>query len=659
MKKDSSQERKPRRQSILRKLVVMFIVAIAVSCIGSFAVSLTTNYIEIRNKSYENSDEASRALDDIIKRRGGVAGYLEIDSSNNMTLAETMRYLCLGYDLQYMYLFTLDEENSDYHYIMTVASDERDNEIVRKERGLGTIVHVDDLHQSVIDANHGKKDSTIISMDNKYGRVIGWVYPLEAEYEGRRVLLGADCSAWTLERRTLSDTVNYSVSTFVVLVLLSGVMLVVTHKKVVEPVGRISESMRSFTDNYGKHEEKIEIRDNSEIGEIAQSFNIMSDDIHRLIEDNAALNEVQTQAKVQLDVARRIQCGVVPERLELNEDSYSISAFVNAAKSVGGDFYDSFLLDDSHVCIVIGDVSGKGITAALFMIMVKTMLREKMRSGTDPAQVLNAVNDEICASNPEALFATVFAAVLDLQSGELTFANAGHNPPVLFREKPSFLSTETGIALGVFEDAGIVTETVVLGDGDGLLLYTDGVTEAVDKDDNFYGDERLLKACEGCTDSAGTVEAVRSSVYDYYDGRAHFDDLTMISVFFRKPAQIDILPQLSEMSRIIDLIKTNAKDAPGFKKTVLACEEIFTNICSYSGAKRVRFSCKMDDDKLRVIFTDDGSPFNPLTPQEEKDFDELDEGGMGLSLVRQIAEKIKYDRKDGENILEMEFSPYA
>ena len=96
MKKDSSQERKPRRQSILRKLVVMFIVAIAVSCIGSFAVSLTTNYIEIRNKSYENSDEASRALDDIIKRRGGVAGYLEIDSSNNMTLAETMRYLCLG-----------------------------------------------------------------------------------------------------------------------------------------------------------------------------------------------------------------------------------------------------------------------------------------------------------------------------------------------------------------------------------------------------------------------------------------------------------------------------------------------------------------------------------------------------------------------------------
>lgn len=646
-----------KKGSVFRSIAAVFAAAIAVSCLISAFVGSVSGAAEIRNNAHEHSAEAAQIISDVINGRGGIETVFESNTTNAVPIRKTLEFLARGYDLEYLYLFTLDEENDEYHYIIAVSCDDEQNAFLSENRSLGTVVPVDDIPKCVVEASHGSEDADIIHDNNEFGNVIGWAYPLDMEYEGRRVLIGAEYLVSVINEDILERVLILVVPMTVVLIGAGAVMLFLTHRKIIVPVAEISEHMRKFTENYGGKKEKIDITDNNEIGEIASSFNKMSDDIHTLIADNTALNEVKLQAQIQLDIARRIQSGIVPENLSVIKPDHSVCAFARAARSVGGDFYDSFMIDDTHICIVIGDVSGKGITAALFMTMTKTIIREMLKLGITPDEALNRANDEMCQSNPEGLFATVFAAVLDLETGVLQYANAGHNPPLLLKEKPEFMKTEIGIALGVFEDAGIVCEFASLNGGEGILLYTDGVTEAVDKSESFYGTERLLKACENCRTADETVAKVSSSVLDFYGGSPQFDDLTMIALFRSGSAgkKLELLPQPDEFDRIKEAVTEIIGNTPLCKKIILACDEVFANIYSYSGAKKALVSLD-NGECFSVTFEDDGIPFDPLAPREEKDFDDLDTGGMGIGIVKQTASSLTYKRENGMNILTLSFN---
>lgn len=256
--------------------------------------------------------------------------------------------------------------------------------------------------------------------------------------------------------------------------------------------------------------------------------------LNRYIKDFAVR---ETEARALAEVAGQIESGIVPEQTELFEPDFAAAAVAHPARELGGDFYDCFLAgeDGRYVCAVVGDVSGKGVTAALFMTMVKTMLRERLKMKQSPAAVLNGVNDEVCAVNPQGMFATVFAAVLDRQTGELAYANAGHTKPLLLGEEVTFLHPDAGVAIGLFEDAGIVEERLLLQSGDGILVYTDGIVEAVDTADAFFGEERLLslvseRCNRGEVQPKELVEAVRDEVRAFSAGREPFDDLTMLAL---------------------------------------------------------------------------------------------------------------------------------
>lgn len=655
MTKKPAEEIGKKRGSILGSLTKMFAAFIAVSVVISLVISNYASFREIREESHEHSQKAAQSLESIISDRK----QLGIDNESMLPIRYTLMYLCRGYNMKYLYLFTIDEEKSEYHYLITVSQDADETERMMEMRGHDAVVPTDVFPQPVLDANDGDNGTHIVTYDNEFGQVIGWVYPMDVEYDGRRVLIGAEYLREDLYASIRSHTLMLIIPISVILITESIILLFITHRRIIVPVAKISSFMRSFSDDYGKDEQKLEVTQDNEIGEIAASFNKMSDDIHRLIADNTTLSEIKLQSEIQLEVARRIQCGIVPENIKYDGESFSLCGFARAARSVGGDFYDSFLLDDSRVCIVIGDVSGKGITAALFMTMTKTALREIMKSGISPAEALNRANDEICASNPEGLFATLFAAVLDMKTGVLTFANAGHNPPVILGGEPELVKCETGIALGVFEDAGIVNETLTIESGGGLLLYTDGVTEAVNSDNVFFGNDRLLDACKGCLTAESAVEAVKTSVLDFYDGRAQFDDLTMISLFFTsKPGaltKLELLPEITQTQRVLGAVKECVGDSPRLKKICLACDEAFANICAYSGAKTVTLEYG-GSEQFTAVFTDDGEPFDPLAPRAEKDFEDLDEGGMGISLIKQIAQKAEYSRENGRNILKLTFA---
>ncbi len=374
------------------------------------------------------------------------------------------------------------------------------------------------------------------------------------------------------------------------------ILLHLMQRRIVVPIDAISNSMNSFAKDSRIRPEPLNITSGDEIGQIAASYEKMTEDISDYVNNIEALTREKLENNVQLEIARRIQNGLVPEKTQYDAVCFAISLVTRPARTVGGDFYDGFLRDDGKLCIVMGDVSGKGISAAMFMAMIKTAIRERLTVDPSPAEALNRINDEMCAQNPENLFATVFAAFLDPENGEFVYANAGHTYPVLLKDEPELFIPESGIALGLFEDAGLRDHTMTFRPGQGILLYT-GVTLHT------------------------------------------------------------IAPELSSFETVKKDVFAVAGDNEKTRRALLACDEALTNIIDHSGATQLKYSCDMQNGRLRVFFLDNGCPFDPTKAEiEEKEFDLLENGGMGLGIIRQSAESADYERMNGLNMLTLHFT---
>jgi len=227
-----------------------------------------------------------------------------------------------------------------------------------------------------------------------------------------------------------------------------------------------------------------------------------------------------------------------PERTE-----FEIYANIIPAKEVGGDFYDFFFIEDEHLTygsnnklfFVIGDVSGKGVPAALFMALSKTLLKAKASSDITPSQILTTVNRELCIDNDSCMFVTIFCGVLDTDTGEIEYSNGGHNPPYIVSKSRGvrLLNGQTGTALGVFDQAIYVTNKTKLERDEGLYLYTDGVTEAMDINNNLYSEQRLEKFLsdqDGCCETELLVERSRTEVIKFTSGAVQSDDITIMAI---------------------------------------------------------------------------------------------------------------------------------
>lgn len=240
--------------------------------------------------------------------------------------------------------------------------------------------------------------------------------------------------------------------------------------------------------------------------------------------------------ETELNLATEIQASMLPcifpafpEHSEL--DLFAINF---PAKEVGGDFYDYFIIDPTHVAVVMADVSGKGVGAALFMTISKIVLKNQLMSTLDPALALTNTNKQLCENNDAELFVTCWAGIYDTVTGIMTFANAGHNPPVIVRknESPCYLVTKAGFVLAGLDGSKYTNCTVNLKEGDELFLYTDGVTEANDIKKNLYGEERLLKFVERerNNSSMDQVNNMISDLYQYMNGAEQFDDITIMAM---------------------------------------------------------------------------------------------------------------------------------
>jgi serine phosphatase RsbU (regulator of sigma subunit) len=235
----------------------------------------------------------------------------------------------------------------------------------------------------------------------------------------------------------------------------------------------------------------------------------------------------------ELDIARQIQCSMLPETLPQSA-GYSFGAHMEAARYLGGDFYDLFALDEHHVAVAVGDVSDKGVPAALYMALTRSLLRAEALRGSPPAQTLRQVNTLLQATSSSGQFVTVLFGVLDVRSGRFDYARAGHELPVLLRADGSLapVPSTTGQILGMLDDILIDEAVLQLEAGDRLLLFSDGATDAVDANNRRFGHERLRAAIQNCPscDAQAVCDDILSAILAYQDTAPQFDDITLIVI---------------------------------------------------------------------------------------------------------------------------------
>ena len=347
----------------------------------------------------------------------------------------------------------------------------------------------------------------------------------------------------------------------------------------------------------------------------------------------------------------------MPEKTEISRGSYNVFVRAKAAKDVGGDFYDCLEFEDGRLCVVIGDISGKGVAAAMFMVMTRTLLNDRLRGGYSPAAALNSVNDALCKSNPEGMFATVFVAVLNPENGELCFANAGHTKPVITGGNARFLEVDSGISIGVFENSDICDNYIKLNKGESIILYSDGVTDMVNGDKEFFGANRLFEAVRATDSARDAIKSLDEAAFEFAAGAEQFDDYTVLALNYTGAGTILRLnPTKGSLGDLRKSVLNIAGENQRGRKIYLACEEAFVNIADYSGATAVEIVFEKKNDKLKITFSDDGVPFDSVSADTgHKRFDELDSGGMGLNIIKQIAENMSYRHCDGKNILSLVF----
>ena len=257
---------------------------------------------------------------------------------------------------------------------------------------------------------------------------------------------------------------------------------------------------------------------------------------------------------------------------------------------------------------------------------------------------------------------TVFALCMNTRTGVVRFANAGHNPPVLLSGTPTMLEMDTGIALGFVQDSGIIEEELKLKPGEGILIYTDGITEAINAEKKQYGEVRLRESVNhsftgngGRYDARILVSDIAGSVRRFSGKKEQFDDITCCAVVY-KDCEEELAPDMASFSAVKQTLTASFGNSEKTKKWILACEEIYANIVEYSGADSVSFAFERTGEICAVTFTDNGTAFDPVKAViHMKDPEDLDTGGMGIMIARNLSREILYNRIGERNILTLRF----
>ena len=427
-------------------------------------------------------------------------------------------------------------------------------------------------------------------------------------------------------------------------------------------IGLVENQMENLSDF------KVDLHTGDELEDLSDSFRYMVSELNEYIRNLSRVTAEKERIGAELDVARHIQASMLPcifpafpERHE-----FDIYASMTPAKEVGGDFYDFFLVDDDHLAIVMADVSGKGVPAALFMMISKTLLKSAAQSGLSPKAVLEKVNNQLCENNDAEMFVTVWLGILEISTGKMKCANAGHEYPAIMRRGGGFqlFKDKHGLVLAGMEGARYREYELELNEGDRLFVYTDGVPEATNADTVLYGTDRMLHALNEAKDRSccELLASLHRDVDAFVGAADQFDDITMLCIELRTVTngmkKIGIAPTLDKLPEATGFFEDILSAANAPMKVIaqvnVAVDEIFSNIARYSGATAATLGCSLADGRMTLRFSDNGRPYDPTgkpDPDTTLSAEERDIGGLGIFMVKKIMDEVTYEYVDGLNIL--------
>jgi len=492
----------------------------------------------------------------------------------------------------------------------------------------------------------------------KTGWSFGIIFPEEELYEDMYSFL--KIMSWM-----------FGISIFILLVT-----TVLLTRRMTRPIVRLVEATRKI--GQGNFNAPLPVRKSrDEVAQLTNAFGVMQDELRNYIQNLEETTTAKEKIESELKVAHNIQMGMLPRGFSTPEN-WDLFATLDPAKAVGGDLYDFFYLDADHLCIAIGDVAGKGVPASLFMMVTRTLLRAKTVSGTPINLVMESINRELCHDNPSQMFVTFFAGIVDLKTGEMEFCNAGHNYPYILgtAEKIHQLKVRNGLPLGIFDTAEYTSGRFKFIPGEIIVLTTDGITEALNQANDFFGEAKLAASLTSLANknSKALTELLIGELKRFSSGAEQADDITILALQYKDAAnrppesgqtvRLTLLNQVTELEKIVGKIEELSGDwkipSKAVMEITLVLEELFTNVVFYAFDDQETHYITveinlLDDHTLQLRLEDDGKPFNLLEQEMgdvfEQTIDERQVGGLGIHFVKEMMKNVEYQRSGNNNVV--------
>jgi sigma-B regulation protein RsbU (phosphoserine phosphatase) len=386
----------------------------------------------------------------------------------------------------------------------------------------------------------GKETRNIDSLNNEFGYNYTYCYPLHIEGE-KLGMVCADINVHRVNSEILNSVIRQVLTSAAVLFLATIVLYHFLLKRILLRIAGLKKNVEEYSQTKNPDVAKT-IRESKgqedELGLLSDEFSEMITELEDYMINLQKVTKEKERIGAELSVATQIQADMLPRVFPAfpTRPEFDIYATMNPAKEVGGDFYDFFLVDEKHLAVVIADVSGKGVPAALFMVIAKTLIKNRMQMGEEPAKALMNVNEQLCEGNDAELFVTVWLALIDIETGHVIEANAGHEYPALKRRGGEFelIKTKHSPAVATIEGIRFKQAEFDLNPGDFIYVYTDGVTEATNSNEELFGEERLTRALNNNKEAlpGELLPAVRRDIDEFVAEAPQFDDITMLGFLY-------------------------------------------------------------------------------------------------------------------------------
>ena len=474
--------------------------------------------------------------------------------------------------------------------------------------------------------------------------------------------------------RNIILTIISFLAAFIVIIAMVFVISRKFSEKLTRPIISLGHDVEKISG--GNLDYRAEIQDNDEIGDLAKNFNDMAASLKEYVKNLAHVTAEKERISTELNLATQIQADMLPRIFPPfpDRDEFDIYATMTPAKEVGGDFYDFFFVDKDHIALVIADVSGKGVPAALFMVIAKTLIKTRSQMGGTPSEILADVNRQLCESNEADLFVTVWLGILEISTGHVIASNAGHEYPAIRKKGGDYelFRTKQSPAVATMEGLKFRQYEFDLNPGDIIYLYTDGVAEATNSDEELYGTDRMLEDLNKTKkrSSEEILKLMKQSVDDFTGEAPQFDDITMLCLRYfggkNFVKEITTDADVNNLDEVIAFVNEQLEVhdcSPKVQMQIdVAVEELFVNIAHYAynpdtGPATVRVELQENPLSVVITFIDNGVPYDPLAkpdPDVTLSAEEREIGGLGIYMVKKSMDNIEYEYKDGQNILRIQ-----